>query len=90
MALLQVAGNEVVLEPLREEEGGLWLADSAQKVLRVSQTAVVRRVEADYGQRVDPDRISNPHSEHAEDIWLLAADALPENVSYLGKAKSER
>ena len=81
----QVAGDNVVLEPLKEEESGLWLADSRQQTFRVPQAAVVRRVEADYGQRVDPDRISNPHSEHAEDIWQLLDVELSPDFDYLGK-----
>eukprot|EP00884_Botryococcus_braunii_P008627 jgi/Botrbrau1/17766/Bobra.0127s0023.3 len=81
----KVAGTEVVLEPLREEEEGLWLADSSTDVLKVPQEALLRLVEAEYGQRVDPDRISNPHSEHAEDIWLVAPTSLSQDAVYVGR-----
>eukprot|EP00884_Botryococcus_braunii_P008628 jgi/Botrbrau1/17767/Bobra.0127s0023.2 len=82
---VEVAGTEVVLEPLREEEEGLWLADSSTDVLKVPQEALLRLVEAEYGQRVDPDRISNPHSEHAEDIWLVAPTSLSQDAVYVGR-----
>lgn len=74
-----------MLEPLIEEDEGLWLADPSKPPLKVPQEALLRLVDAEYGQRVDPDRISNPHSEHAEDIWIVQPTSLLQDAAYVGR-----
>ena len=38
--------------------------------LRVPLAAVVAIMsDLDYGSRIDPDRVANPHAEHAEECW---------------------
>lgn len=82
---MQVLNKEVLLEPLMEEDEGLWLADPSRPVLKVHVETVLRLVDAEYGQRVDPDRIANPHSEHAEDIWIVQPTSLSRDAVYLGR-----
>jgi hypothetical protein len=33
--------------------------------------AIVRVLQADFSQRMDADRVSNPHGEHAHDVWEI-------------------
>ena len=31
----------------------------------------VRSLEHSFAQRMDPDRVSNPHGEHAQNVWEI-------------------
>lgn len=56
-------GGAVALLRLRQESGsGVWLAEEPSGAAELVQLSDVRAVvEANYSQRVDPDRVSNPH-----------------------------
>ncbi|KAL2651972.1 hypothetical protein R1flu_020100 [Riccia fluitans] len=60
------------IEPLRQDEPGSneWVADEDQQQVRVSLSQV-RLVEYWPSQRMDSDRVSNPHGEHAHSVWLI-------------------
>jgi hypothetical protein len=45
--------------------------------VRIGDVAAI--LDADFAQRMAPDRVSNPHGEHAEDFWEIPAD-LPDGV----------
>lgn len=79
----QVNGDSSVeLQRLSEEatsSGSQWLVeDHSGTTELVPLSSVVQVVEADYGQRIDPDRVSNPHGEHAEEVWQLLIDVPPQ------------
>lgn len=64
-----------VLEKVAAAEEEVWVATSLQR--RVEQEAVLAVLEYDYSQRIDPDRVANPHGEHAEELFTLCGpDAL--------------
>lgn len=73
--------DSIQLQRLSEEastSGSLWLVeDHSGTTQRIATSSVVQVVNADYGQRIDPDRVSNPHGEHAEEIWQLLAEVPP-------------
>ncbi len=57
-----MAGDELQVAQLYEESPGVWLVhDHSGATESVSLSQVQCVVEAEYMQRVDPDRISNPH-----------------------------
>ncbi|KAL3699869.1 hypothetical protein R1sor_017891 [Riccia sorocarpa] len=60
------------LEPLRQDEPGSneWVGDEGQPQVRVPLSQV-RVIEAWPSQRMDSDRVSNPHGEHAHSVWLI-------------------
>ena len=74
------AGDDAcVCQPLYEEAStGLWLESHARPPRSVRLADVRAVVEADFAQRMAPDRVSNPHGEHAEDFWdIIDAARLP-------------
>jgi hypothetical protein len=70
-----------VCQPLfQEEDSGVWLEATytrGAKTVRIGDVAAI--LDADFAQRMAPDRVSNPHGEHAEDFWEIPAD-LPDGV----------
>lgn len=77
------AGDDAcVCQPLYEEAStGLWLESHARPPRSVRLADVRAVVEADFAQRMAPDRVSNPHGEHAEDFWdIIDAARLPPNT----------
>lgn len=77
------AGDDAcVCQPLYEEAStGLWLESHARPPRSVRLADVRAVVEADFAQRMAPDRVSNPHGEHAEDFWDIIHPArLPPNT----------
>ncbi len=50
---------------------GYWLADHLLGKQRVRAADIRRTLQHEYAQRIDPDRISNPHSEHAQEIFTM-------------------
>ena len=67
----QVAAEEVCIERLEEDAANLVWVVSHEAEERVPLTAVSATVAADYLQLVDPDRVSNPHGEHALEAYRL-------------------
>lgn len=58
----EMAGDVLQIAQLHEESPGVWLIhdhSGATEAVQLNQVQCV--IEADYTQRVDPDRISNPH-----------------------------
>ncbi|PSC74638.1 DNA-3-methyladenine glycosylase [Micractinium conductrix] len=73
----QVAAGEVRVERLEEDAAvvdhsgdPLWVLHGAEEET-VPLSAVRRTLQADYCQVVDPDRVSNPHGEHALEAHRL-------------------
>jgi hypothetical protein len=70
------------VHPLDEEEDnpGVWLESHERPPTVVRLERVARVVDHDFAQRMAPDRVSNPHGEHAEDVWRIATRDLPPNT----------
>jgi hypothetical protein len=48
-----------------------WTADEAVPSITVRPSAILRaRADLEYGQRANPDRVEDPHGEHAIEVWL--------------------
>lgn len=47
-----------------------WVEVGCEHV--VPLVSVMRVLEADFSQRMDTDRVANPHGEHAHSIWELS------------------
>ena len=62
-------GGRVTLEPL-VADGDIYLRGDAEGQLERAVADLIV-VPATFAQRIDPDRVSNPHGEHAEDTWEL-------------------
>lgn len=82
----EVEGEVAVIDVLQKveeaEEAEVWVATGLQR--RVEQQAVLAVLEYDYSQRIDPDRVANPHGEHAEELFTLCGrDALREYAALL-------
>jgi len=77
-----------LVTPLYEEtETGVWLESHVRPRVTVSMRDLGKIVASDFAQRMSPDRVSNPHGEHAEDFWeIVSTETLPENV----RRKDER
>ena len=60
-----------------DASAGLWVEGGQSYSVQAS--AVQRVLEYDYGQRMEQDRVANPHGEHAEEIWQLL-EAVPEEA----------
>ncbi|KAK3251174.1 hypothetical protein CYMTET_39479 [Cymbomonas tetramitiformis] len=77
--VLEVDTSTCTVQALYEEEdSGLWLESyeaTHQYSVTLDQVRLLEQVT--YSQRMSPDRISNPHGEHAEDVWEIM-DALSE------------
>ncbi|KAG0554557.1 hypothetical protein KC19_12G100100 [Ceratodon purpureus] len=60
------------IEPLvmNDPPRATWIADERQDMV-VVPLSQVRRLEAWLSMRMVDDRISNPHGEHAEHLWLV-------------------
>ena len=68
--IVNISQAEVYIEELCREAGpdeSVWTQSGNEYTVPFS--ALRRTLEADYSQRMDTDRISNPHGEHAHDIW---------------------
>ena len=64
-----------LVTPLCEEpETGVWLESHVRPRVSVQAEDVLAVVAADFAQRVSPDRVSNPHGEHAEDFWEILGE----------------
>jgi hypothetical protein len=60
------------------DEVFLYYNDDEQ-ILPISSVEVVQLIEdAMYSQRTIEDRVSNPHGEHAEDVWIIRRNVLDE------------
>eukprot|EP01023_Acetabularia_acetabulum_P066878 TRINITY_DN9099_c0_g3_i1.p3 TRINITY_DN9099_c0_g3~~TRINITY_DN9099_c0_g3_i1.p3 ORF type:complete len:174 (-),score=16.12 TRINITY_DN9099_c0_g3_i1:200-664(-) len=58
------------VEPLSLEQDNVWKVDMNMETSKiVAFEDVIQKVDADYGQKQDMDRVRNPHSEHAYEIW---------------------
>ena len=76
-----IATVEELLPPAEAEEeggGGWWTLGEGEFTVRVEEgqgeegrPAAYRVIDYDYEQRQIADRIANPHSEHAEEIFRL-------------------
>ena len=70
-------------EPLFEEadEQGertrVWLESHSRPPRTVKLSDIRCVLDADFAQRMAPDRVSNPHGEHAEDFWEITAELPP-------------
>lgn len=77
----QTSAETLQVSRLYEESPGVWLVhDHSGDTETVPVSAVQGVLEADYTQRVDPDRISNPHGEHAEEVWTVPLNSVPPTV----------
>ena len=61
----------MLIERLEEDAANLVWVLSHEAEESVPLTAVSATVAADYLQMVDPDRVSNPHGEHALEAYRL-------------------
>jgi len=72
--VIKINNAECIVQPLfQEKETGLWLEEHDVDLLTVP-VVEVRILAHDYSQRMDPDRVSNPHGEHAQDVWDILED----------------
>ena len=78
---VRVDDGTCVCQPLfQEEDSGVWLEATYTRGAKTVQLRDVAAIlDADFAQRMAPDRVSNPHGEHAEDFWEIPAD-LPDGV----------
>lgn len=68
----KIQEDGVEVEPLVEEEEGVWVADETCPAPQlVPSSCLVTVVAAELGQRQDRGP-SNPHGEHAHDIWQVS------------------
>ena len=58
-----------------------WVEAGCEHVVPVA--SVVQVLEADFSQRMDTDRVANPHGEHAHSVWELSetVDLSPQTPS---------
>mmetsp|Transcript_25969 Transcript_25969/g.85408 ORF Transcript_25969/g.85408 Transcript_25969/m.85408 type:complete len:129 (+) Transcript_25969:1161-1547(+) len=78
--VVEVTEETVTVEPLeREGKTEVWLQawGEAETVPRRR----VRLIDAEFGQRMSMDRVSNPHGEHAEYFWEISEPSLGEDKS---------
>lgn len=78
------------LQPLYRRESGdttseeiLLYADDEQAEMKLNDTSihiVALMDEFQYTQRIVEDRISNPHGEHAEDVWILRGASVIKSI----------
>lgn len=54
-----------------EETSELLVRDALAEECVIGLECVMRVIESEYSQRIDSDRIRNPHGEHAEEIWKV-------------------
>lgn len=80
-----MAGGEVRVERLEEDAGNQVYLVSHAGEERVPLAAVRRTVEADYLQLVDPDRVSNPHGEHAIEAYRLLSPLATDAAAAAGE-----
>lgn len=59
------------MDPLTKESPDVLVRDVFAETRRIDDGAIFRVMETEYGQRIDSDRIRNPHGEHAEEIWKI-------------------
>uniref|UniRef100_A0A7S0SCG0 Uncharacterized protein n=1 Tax=Mantoniella antarctica TaxID=81844 RepID=A0A7S0SCG0_9CHLO len=77
---IRAEDGECVCQPLfMERETGVWLESHARTLTTVRLSEVRALGDCAYAQRMAPDRVSNPHGEHAEDFWEIVAE-LPDGV----------
>ena len=78
---VRVDDGTCVCQPLfQEEDSGVWLEATYTRGAKTVQLRDVAAIlDADFAQRMAPDRVSNPHGEHAEDFWEIPA-GLPDGV----------
>ena len=62
-------------EEAADTPGGLWLVTGDQE--EVPLASLLEVLPHEYSQRVDPDRVRNPHGEHAEEIFALLVELRP-------------
>lgn len=75
----KVGQEHVTLMPL-EEEDDVWVEPHEGQAVAVAPGALLRVMESDLSQRQD--RESNPHGEHAHDVYRLLAP--PSGAVYRG------
>lgn len=64
-------GTVEVEELFQSTDGeNMWLSNG--KCHEIPQSSIMRVVDTTYSQRVDADRVSNPHGEHAEEVWEVS------------------
>ncbi|GMH38741.1 hypothetical protein BSKO_06625 [Bryopsis sp. KO-2023] len=66
-----VSNQNVDVDWLIEEAPGIWVLDPDTPPKTVSTENVLRTIDHEYSQRIEQDRISNPHGEHAEEVWEI-------------------
>eukprot|EP01024_Parvocaulis_polyphysoides_P007553 TRINITY_DN12247_c0_g1_i6.p1 TRINITY_DN12247_c0_g1~~TRINITY_DN12247_c0_g1_i6.p1 ORF type:complete len:156 (+),score=15.10 TRINITY_DN12247_c0_g1_i6:112-579(+) len=63
---------EIEVEPLSLEDENVWKIDMNMETSQmISFKSIIRTIDAEYGQKQDMNRIKNPHSEHAYEIWQI-------------------
>ena len=77
--VVEVSGSKISLDVLTEVEEGTWLVSSEPQEM-VGLDMIQRTIPFEYGQRVIPDRISNPHGEHSEEVFGIEEALLPQGV----------
>ncbi|GAB4819576.1 hypothetical protein N2152v2_006622 [Parachlorella kessleri] len=75
--IAQLRSDAAVIDRLEEEGESLWAVSDRVDEIPLQQVRCV--LEADYMQLCDPDRISNPHGEHAYEVFRLL-QAVPPGV----------
>jgi hypothetical protein len=67
--------DALIVAALAREDAadGVWFEDDAVEAFVVTREACVV-VPSEYSQRMQRDRVKNPHGEHAEDCWIIADD----------------
>lgn len=59
------------------QSDGIWVLDSGSPSESIPSLDVISCIDHDYAQRIEQDRISNPHGEHAEEVWEIL-ESLPD------------
>uniref|UniRef100_A0A061S8N2 Uncharacterized protein n=1 Tax=Tetraselmis sp. GSL018 TaxID=582737 RepID=A0A061S8N2_9CHLO len=70
--VIALKGTTCEVEPLVEQGDKIWILDEEEEEPdTVPTSAILGVLDSEYGQRAVEDRISNPHGEHAEEIWEI-------------------
>eukprot|EP01025_Chloroclados_australasicus_P016691 TRINITY_DN1845_c2_g1_i2.p5 TRINITY_DN1845_c2_g1~~TRINITY_DN1845_c2_g1_i2.p5 ORF type:complete len:104 (-),score=5.80 TRINITY_DN1845_c2_g1_i2:241-552(-) len=70
--VLSISQNkkQIEVQPLVLEDNNVWKVDmSLDSSQEIERSNVIKTIKCELSQKQDMNRVRNPHSEHAYDIW---------------------